>query len=261
MLKAAVIGVGSMGKNHARIYSEQTNVELVAVSDSDKEQVEKIAKKHGCKAYTDYKELLEKEDLDIVSIVVPTEAHKEVSFDVIEKGINVLVEKPIAKTLEEGKAIIEKAKEKDVKLMVGHIERFNPAVIELKKRLKNNELGKVFKIDVNRVGPFPNRIRDVGVVIDLAVHDLDMIRYVTGSEVKRLFAETDKKIHTSNEDLLKALIRLENDTLCTLSIDWLTPTKIRKMYVTGEKGMFVVDYLMQKLFFYENAIMNGKKFD
>ena len=108
------------------------------------------------------------------------------------------------------------------------------------------------------MGPFPARIRDVGVVIDLAVHDLDIIRYLTGSEVKRLYAETDRKIHSSNEDLVKALLRLEDGSLCTLSIDWLTPTKIRKLYITGEKGMFVANYLKQNLYFYENAILNGE---
>ena len=258
MLNVAVIGVGSMGKNHARIYSSLKDVKLVAIADTDKELINKTAKQYSCKSYTDYKEMLEKERLDIVSIVVPTQLHKKVAFDVIEKGVNVLLEKPIASTLQEGKAIIDLAKENKVKLMIGHIERFNPAIIELKKRLDNNELGKVFKIDVNRVGPFPARIRDVGVVIDLAVHDLDIIRYLTGSEVKRLYAETDRKIHSSNEDLVKALLRLEDGSLCTLSIDWLTPTKIRKLYITGEKGMFVANYLKQNLYFYENAILNGE---
>ena len=259
MLNVAVIGVGSMGKNHARIYADMESTNLVAIADPNSSLTAQLSKKYGCKGYTDYKEMLEKESLDIVSVVVPTELHKNVSFDVISKGIHVLLEKPIAPTVEEGKMIIDFAKKRGVKLMIGHIERFNPAIIELKKRLADNELGRVFKIDINRVGPFPGRIRDVGVVVDLAVHDLDIIRYITESEAKRIQAEIDRKINSSHEDLVKALIRLENGSLCTLSVDWLTPTKIRNLSITGERGMFVVDYLTQDIFFYENAILNGRK--
>lgn len=257
-LRVGVIGTGAMGRNHVRVYSELANVELVAVADVDEKGLEIIGKKYGIKTYTNYKDMLENERLDVVNIVVPTKLHYSISIDCLNAKVNVLLEKPIASTVKEGEEIIKLAKENGLKLMIGHIERFNPAIIELKKRLDNNELGKVFKIDINRVGPFPARVRDVGVVIDLAVHDLDILRYLTGSEVKRYCSEIDSKIHSSNEDLLKALIRMENDALCTLSIDWLTPTKIRKLYITGEKGMFVADYLTQELYFYENAILNGE---
>ena len=253
MLNVAVIGVGSMGKNHARIYNDLSNINLVAVADNDEKNLQQISKKYGCKAYIDYRKMLDSEELDIVSVVVPTKLHKQVAFDVIEKGVNILLEKPIAFTVEEGKKIIDLAKEKKVKLMIGHIERFNPAIIELKKRIDAGELGKIFKIDVNRVGPFPARIRDVGVVIDLAVHDLDIIRYLTNSEVTRLYAEIKRQIHTEHEDLLSALLKFKNGVICNLNINWLTPTKIRKLYITGEKGMFVANYLTQDLYFYENA--------
>ena len=256
-LNVAVIGIGSMGKNHARIYADLPDVNLVAIADSNEESTENIAKKYTCKSYKDYKEMIQNENLDVVSIAVPTKLHKQASLEVIEKGINVLIEKPIAPSVEEGKEIIEFAKNKNIKLMVGHIERFNPAVIELKKRLDNNELGKIFKIDVNRVGPFPSRIRDVGVVIDLAVHDLDIIRYLTNSEVEKVHSEIEKQIHTQHEDLLSAILRLKNGVICNLNVNWLTPTKIRKIYITGEKGMFVINYLTQELYFYENAEINN----
>ena len=135
MLKVGVIGVGAMGRNHARIYADLDNVELVAVADTNKESISHIARKYGCKGYLDYNDMLAKEKLDIVSIVVPTSKHKEAALAVIEKGVNVLLEKPIASTVEEGMEIIKSAKEKNVKLTIGHIERFNPAVIELKKML------------------------------------------------------------------------------------------------------------------------------
>ncbi|MBN2459167.1 Gfo/Idh/MocA family oxidoreductase [Candidatus Woesearchaeota archaeon] len=252
MLKAAVIGIGAMGKNHARIYSDLDGVKLVALCDSSAEHASFLAGKYGCKYYADYKEMLSKEKIDLVSIAVPTSSHKAVALDCIAKKINCLIEKPIAPTLKEAEQIIRAARASKVKLTVGHVERFNPAIIELKKRLDNNEVGRVFKIDANRVGPFPSRIRDVGVVIDLATHDIDIMRYLTGSEVARLFAETEQKIHTSNEDLLSGILKFKNNAICNFNINWLTPTKIRKLYVTGEKGMFVVNYLHQDLYFYEN---------
>lgn len=257
MLNAAVIGVGSMGKNHARIYHSLGSVNLVAIADSNEGRAEEIAKKHNCNPYSDYKQMIENEKIDLVSVAVPTTLHGRVAIDCLNKKIHCLVEKPIACSLEEGKKMIVAAEKNNVKLMVGHIERFNPAVVELKKRLSNKELGEVFKMDVNRVGPFPAHIKDSGVVIDLATHDIDVMRYLTGSEVSRLYAETGQKIHASNEDILGGLLRFENGAICNLNINWLTPTKIRKLYLTGDKGMFVVNYLSQDLYFYENENVNN----
>lgn len=258
MEKVAVIGLGAMGKNHVRVYSQMDNVELVSISDVDEKRVSQFSGKYKIRGYTDYKEMLEKEELDIVSVVVPTKLHKQISLDVIAKGINILIEKPIAFTVEEAEEIIKVAKNKGVKLTVGHVERFNPAITELKKRLDKKELGRLFKIDINRVGPLPSRIRDVGVVIDLATHDLDIIRYLLGVDAERIYAETENKINTEHEDLLSAILRFKDGSVCNLNINWLTPTKIRKLYLTGEKGMFVVDYIKQTLVFFENGeIKNG----
>lgn len=251
-LKAAVIGVGAMGKNHARVYSELDNTDLVAVADVNEETAKNVAEYLRCNSYKDYKKMLKGEDIDIVSIAVPTKYHKEVALNCIELGIPTLVEKPIADNEENAIEIIQRAEEDNTKLMVGHIERFNPAVVELKKRLDKNELGKIFEIKAIRVGPFPNRIRDVGVVIDLAVHDIDIMRYLANSEVKRLYAETERKIHTKHEDLLSGLLKFQNDAIGVLSVNWLTPEKIREISIIGERGMFVVKYLPQELYFYEN---------
>jgi predicted dehydrogenase len=252
-LKAAVIGAGLMGKNHVRIYAALPGIDLVAVADPSAAVLASMAAAYRCRTYADYREMLDTEKPDLVSIVVPTMLHMEVAMEAIRRGVHVLLEKPIADSVADGKEIIAAAKKRNVKLMIGHIERFNPAIIELKNRIAKGEMGKVFKIDVNRVGPFPARIRDVGVVLDLAVHDLDIIRYLTGSEVERLYAETEKQIHTSHEDLLSGLLRCRDRTIVNLNINWLTPTKIRKLYITGEKGMYVADYLKQDLYFYENG--------
>ena len=254
MLKVAVIGVGSMGKNHARVYSELPDIELVAVSDADPKTAEAVAARHGVHAYTDYREMLDKEKPEAVSIVVPTELHEKVGLDAMEAEAHVLMEKPIAATVEEGKRLIEKARNTKRQLMIGHIVRFNPAVQELKKKLKNGDLGHIYQVFCRRAGPFPARIRDVGVVVDLAPHDVDLMRFLTDMEPTRVFAETEKRIHTDHEDLLWGMLRFKDGVVGSLEINWLTPTKIREVLVLGERGMFRVDDLTQDLYFYENAL-------
>jgi predicted dehydrogenase len=253
VIKVAVIGVGAMGRNHARVCSELPNVELIGVADPDAQAAGVVAKRYGGRIYTNYTQLLDQQKPDAVIIAVPTLDHLTVALQVIQRKIHLLIEKPIAFSVDEGQQIITAAEQAGVQLMVGHIERFNPAVIALKAHLADGELGRVFQIDARRQGPFPARVKDVGVVIDLAVHDLDVMRYVSGAEVARVYAETEQRIHSTREDLLTSLIRLDDGTIGTLTINWLTPTKIRELYVTGECGMFRVDYLTQDLYFFENA--------
>jgi len=251
-IRAAVIGVGAMGKQHARIYNDLPGVNLVGVADSSAQAAADVARRYHTMGYTDYHELLHHEAPDLVSIVVPTRLHREVALAAIEHGVHVLVEKPIASTLDEGTEMITCAQARGVKLAVGHVERFNPAVIELKRRLTLGELGRVFQIHARRLGPFPARVRDVGVVIDLAAHDLDIMWYLLGAEVTRIYAETERRVHTEHEDLLSGLLRFTDGTVGVLDVNWLTPTKVRELAVTGERGMFVVNYLTQELYFYEN---------
>jgi len=252
-LSAAVVGVGSMGRNHARNFSEMEGVELAAVCDSSKKAASAAAERFRCGQYASHEKLIKDFDLDVASIVVPTQYHMKVALDFMKAGVNVLVEKPITRTVAEGEKLVAAAKEHGVKLMVGHIERFNPAVAELKKRLDRGDIGKIFEIRAHRIGPFPARIRDVGVVIDLASHDIDLMRYLTGSKVKRVYAETERRIHTSHEDLLSGLLKFESNAVGVLNVNWLTPEKIREINVTGEKGMFVAKHLTQELFFHENV--------
>lgn len=260
-VKVAVIGVGSMGRNHARVYTELPEATLVGVVDANEAAAAQIARRYGTESYTDYIRLLDEQKPEAVTIAVPTVDHLEVALAVIERGIHLLIEKPIAFTGDEARQIIQAADAAGVKLMIGHIERFNPAVTALKNRLAAGELGRVFQMDAHRQGPFPARVQDVGVVIDLAVHDLDVMRYVSGAEVARVYAETERRIHSSHEDLLTGLIRMDDGAIGTLIINWLTPTKIRELLVTGETGLFRVDYLTQDLYFYENATANGEDWD
>ena len=257
-MKVAVIGIGSMGYNHLRVYSEMGDVEVIGASDLNRERLQLAEDRFSVKTYTSYEDLFEKEKPEAVSITVPTSEHEKVARFALEKGAHVLVEKPIAATVEEGKRLIALATKLDRQLMVGHIIRFNPAMQSLKARLENGDLGKIFQIFCRRAGPFPARIRDVGVVVDLAPHDVDIMRFLIGMNPIRVFAETEQKIHTDHEDLLFGLLRFPEGITGALEINWLTPTKMRETLVLGEKGLFRVDDLMQDLFFYENTQAVGE---
>jgi UDP-N-acetylglucosamine 3-dehydrogenase len=241
-----------MGRNHLRVLNDMPLARLVGVADADEATGQRSARLYGIKSYTDYRQLLDREKPEAVVIAVPTVMHRDVALEVISRGIHLLVEKPIAYTVSEGEEMLAAARSAGVLLTVGHIERYNPAIVELHRRLQNAELGRVFKMHARRLGPFPPRVRDVGVVIDLATHDVDIMRFLSGSEVVRVYAETARRIHTEHEDLLSGLLRFGDDSIGVLDINWLTPTKIREMMITGEKGMFHVNYLTQDLFFYEN---------
>ena len=256
MVKAAVIGVGSMGRNHARVYTELPGVRLVAVADEDRKMAEAVGTRLGANPYQHYQEMLAIEQPEVVSIAVPTALHMPVAMDAMQAGADILVEKPIAATLEESRALILEAEQLGRKLMVGHIARFNPAIQKLKQKLEAGDLGRIFQIICRRVGPFPARIRDVGVVIDLAPHDLDIMRYLTGLEPLRVYAETEQRIHTQHEDLMSGLLRFPDGVTGALEINWLTPTKVREVLVLGERGLFRVDDLTQDLYFYENEQAN-----
>jgi predicted dehydrogenase len=257
VLKTAVIGVGMMGRNHVRIYGLMDNTRLVAVADPSPKALESIGRIYNARVYTDYLHMLDREKPDLVSIAVPTCLHREVAVAAIQRGVHVFLEKPISGDVDEGQQIIDAAQQAGVKLAVGHIERFNPAVIELKKQLDAGQLGRIFQIHARRVGPFPPRIQDVGVVIDLATHELNLLEYLTGSRVDTVYAETESEIHATHEDLLTGILKFKDGTIGILDINWLTPTKIRELSLIGEKGMFLVNYLTQDLYFYENESANG----
>lgn len=253
-LRAAVVGLGAMGRNHLRVYSEMPEIELVGVVDVTRAAIERANKGRNVDAFTDVESMLAKARPDIVSVAVPTSMHRDVTLQVIDFGVNVLVEKPIAGTIEEAREMTAAAKRAGVRLMVGHIERFNPAVRELKQRLE--QAGTIFQTVARRVGPFPDRIRDVGVVVDLAAHDIDAMRFLLNLPAERIYAETARRIHTDHEDMLFGTIRFANGVLGCLEVNWLTPTKIRELTVVGSRGTFIANYLTQDLSFHENSAVS-----
>jgi len=252
-LRAGVIGLGMMGRNHVRVWDEATDgVELVAVADPDSRAVRAATSGRRARGFDDPDRMLAEEELDLVSIVAPTSLHLPVTLAALRAGVHVLVEKPIAATREEALEMMRAADDAGRLLTVGHIERFNPAIRELKRRLDDEELGRIFQISATRLGPFPARIRDVGVVVDLAPHDLDIFRYLLGVEPVRLHAETARRIHTEHEDLFNGTIAFANGVIGILDINWLTPTKRRLLSITGERGMYLADYIAQDLTFIAN---------
>ena len=251
-INVAVIGTGSMGRSHARVYSQMKEANLAAICDTDGQRAKEISKEYGARGYSDCEAMLKSEKIDAVSVCVPTKLHSDIALKAIRRKIHVLVEKPIAATIDEAKEMIAEAGKNEAKLMVGHIERFNPVVLELKRRIKANQLGRIYQVHAARISPFPRRIIDVGVIVDLAIHEIDIMKHLIDSKIKRVYAETARRIHSSHEDLLIGTIRFENNILGVINANWLTPKKIREISVTGEKGMFAANYLAQELYFHEN---------
>lgn len=250
-IKVGVIGVGVMGRNHVRVYSEIPNCKLVSISDLDEKKAKEVAEEFNCKYYINHKEMLEKENIDAVSIVVPTKSHKEVSLDVINKGVHVLLEKPIASSVEDAMEIIKRAEEKKIKLLVGHIERFNPAVIELKKIINQGKIGTITSIIARRVGVFPSRIKDANIVVDVSVHDIDIIRYFMGKDPDNIYACGGRTLNDGREDHVVAVLNYGQSSGIMQS-NWITPIKIRNLSVTGTKGYAELNYITQELVLYES---------
>ncbi len=247
------MGLGAMGRNHLRVLGELDGAELVAICDQDEASLAAASRQRSLASYTSWEEMLDREKLDAAIVAVPTRFHLEAGLAALRRGLHVLIEKPIAANLEEARQLVATAKEHGLVLAVGHVERFNPAVRELQRRVAGDEIGRLYQLQARRLGPFPARIRDVGVVIDLATHDLDVMDHLASSEVQRLYAETEQRIHTDHEDILNALLKFDSGVLGVLQVNWLTPTKIRELSALGERGLFVCNYLTQELTLYRNA--------
>lgn len=233
MIKVGVIGLGSMGKNHARVYSELPDVELIGIADLDDGIARDLAEKYHTTPFTDYKDLL-KQGLDAVSIAVNTSSHHEVAICTARAGVNMLIEKPIAPSVQEAQEIIKAAESNKIKLMVGLIERYNPVIPIIKREIEGIE---VCLIEITRIGPFPPRVKDIGIVTDLATHDIDLLRYLTGSEVKNLHSVISKII-AQHEDNAILIFEMANGILARITVNWLTPYKVREINV-ATKDKFI----------------------
>jgi len=253
MPNCAVIGLGNMGKHHARVYSELPSSNLVAVADIDNHRGRQIAKKLNCHFYANFQDMIEREAIDAVSVAVPTSMHQEVALFCINRGIHLLLEKPIASTLAEAINIRNSAQSKGLILQVGHIEHFNPAVLKLIEILKQNILGELLTIVVRRVGITPPQIRDSNVIIDLAIHDIELCNFLTNKLPEKVYCRAGTGLLPDREDF--ADIFLEYDGVNVLiQSNWITPVKIRQMHLTGTKGYVELDFIEQKLSLAETVV-------
>ncbi len=238
-LKTAVIGVGSLGQHHARNFAElsiEGKGEFVGVCDSNEEQAHAIAEKNNCEFFTDWRELLDK--TDAVSIVTPTETHSEIACEFLEKGVNVLVEKPFAKTLEEADKMIAAAQKTGAKLMVGHLERYNPAMVALRPHVTNP-----LYFEIHRVSPFPNRSLDVDVVLDVMIHDLDAIQWLVGETINvSEIRAVGIPVISSKVDAANARIEFENGAVANITASRIGTEKIRKTRFYQTNSYVVLDY-------------------
>jgi len=242
-MRVGVIGTGVMGWHHARVYRE-LGVDLVGVADTDLKRAEEVANKYQTRAFTDYTQLLE-QGLDAVSVVVPSRLHSEVAVSVADYGVNMLVEKPIADTMESGEKIIDATRKANIVLMVGHIERFNPAVQKLKQIIDEGVLGKLILLSSRRVGPFVTRVTDIGITMDVASHDIDIARYLTNMEPVEVLAKSSK---VKNEKGDCALMILDFGLVtASIEVNWFTPHKVRTLVVTGTDGITYADYIEQSV--------------
>lgn len=247
-INVGVIGVGAMGYNHARVYYRLKNANLMAVSDIMKGTLQKVANKYDTVGYVDYENLLEIPEIEVVSVCVPTTHHYRVVMDALEHDKHVLVEKPIAFTLEEAEEMVKTARKRGLKLGTGHVERFNPAVQKARELIENDVIGDVVSASAKRVGPFPPRIKDVGVTIDLAIHDLDVMHYLFSEPVAEVYAVMGSILEKCEyEDHAEIMTKFKSGITGILEVNWLTPYKRRKLAITGTDGIINVDYIDQRL--------------
>ena len=236
-LRAGVAGSGSMGRNHARCYSLIQEVELAAVYDADLKRAQAVAEEFGAKAVDSLEALAEA--CDLASVAVPTIAHLEVGGELMRRGLHVLMEKPIAPSVEEAKQLVELAEERDRILQIGHIERFNPVMRELEAKLNHPKF-----IESHRLSPFPNRSIDIGVVLDLMIHDLEIILHLVKSPVASIDA-VGVPVLMKSEDIANARLRFENGCVANVTASRISPERLRKIRVFQDDGYLSLDYQEQ----------------
>lgn len=251
-LRAGLIGLGAMGRNHARVLASLDGVELVGVVDP---LGDRHGAAHGASVVATVEELLALR-VDYAVVACPTALHEQVGLQLAEAGVSALVEKPLAHSVPAARALVEAFEARDLVAGVGHIERYNPALQSLRGRLEAGELGEVFQITTRRQGPFPHRIADVGVVKDLATHDIDLTSWVTGQEYVSVAAHTVSRSGRPHEDMVAAVGKLADGSMVSHLVNWLSPFKERTTVVTGDRGSFIADTLTADLTFFANGAVD-----
>lgn len=249
-LRVAVIGAGNMGKNHLRNYFLLPDADLVALADINPD-TKSLAAEYKAQHYTDYKLMLDELNLDAVSIVVPTPFHAEVATEAMNRGVHVLLEKPIAHTVQEADELIELAKKRNIIFTIGHIEHYNPLIRKLQKMIEAGKVGDVTSVVCKRVGGFPAVEPKTDVIIDLAVHDIDIISHILRKQPRKLYSHGSRTLHSQKIDSAEILMDY-GDASGFVQANWLTPVKIRTIAVTGSEGYIEGNYITQELEYYKH---------
>jgi UDP-N-acetylglucosamine 3-dehydrogenase len=256
MLNVSIIGCGNMGRNHLRVYSEIPEVKITSVVDIGEKKIE--LPYDGIKIFNDYKEMIEKERPNLVSICVPTSFHYEVAKYCLENKINVLLEKPICLSEKEAEVLFEITKFYNVKFLVGHIERFNPALLRVKEMIKGGELGQIIALMSRRVGGFPPQIKDANVAVDLAIHDIDIANFLLDDYPQEISVKKKRSLIEEREDSVEFFLKYINSS-AYIQANWITPVKIRKLCITGTEGYLELDYINQEVEFYKSNYQKFKE--
>ncbi len=246
-LGVAVIGTGFWGRNHARVYKELEETELVAVCDINSERAKAVAKQFDVKPYTDIGRLLKRRDIEAVSICTWSTSLGKTALKALRAGKHTLVEKPMAKDVKEAKKVLETAEEKELLLTVGFLMRFIPGLQEIKRQIKNKQIGDLVSATAKRVSQWPERIGDVGVVKDLAIHDIDINRYLFGEDPIAVYAKIGRMKHKKFEDYAQIMLTFRESRNAFIESNWLTPYKTRILAVTGSEAIMRLDYITQEL--------------
>ena len=249
-LRAGLVGLGMMGRNHARILSSLPGVDLVGIADPDPG----VEQSWPCPRLADVAQLLDR-GVDYVVVATPTASHAEIAVACADAGVHALVEKPLTTDVAQAKMLAGLFDRAGLIGAVGHVERYNPALQQAKSRLAHGDLGEVYQIATRRQGPFPGRIADVGVILDLATHDFDLTSWVADSDYQSVFARTAHRSGRAYEDLVAVNAQLRSGIVTSHLVNWLSPLKERVTVITGERGSFVADTLTADLIFHENGVV------
>jgi UDP-N-acetylglucosamine 3-dehydrogenase len=254
LLRVAVLGAGQMGAFHVETFERLPTAELVAVADPDEAAARAVIGRRPVSWDADCRSTLERPEVDAVVVAAPSELHCEIGLAALDAGKHVLVEKPIATSLPDALRMASAARSAQLKLMVGHVERFNPAVAKVRELISEGRLGRIYRAHSERVGPLPMRIKDAGVAIDLATHDVDIMQHVLERDITRVYAEGTSFAHPSHEDILSCLLRFGDDgPYGLLDVNWLTPEKRRQLSLIGEGGLLRAHYITQDVQLMESA--------
>ena len=246
-LGVAVVGTGFWGRNHARVYSELPGTELVAVCDADAERAERIGAQFGVKAYSDSGRMLRNEAVEAVSVCTWSTALAKEALKALRAGKHVLVEKPMSTHVRQAERLVEMAEGKGLVLTVGFLMRFIPGLQRIREAVARKEIGELVCVSAKRVSQWPERIGDVGVVKDTAIHDIDVVRFVAGADPVGVYAKVGCMRHRRFEDYAQVMLTFGDGKSAFIESNWLTPYKTRSLVVTGSEAIMRLDYITQEL--------------